>query len=106
MKTARVAANIVDPRFFNQVAQIAHFSAWFTLVVFVSTLCWRLTGRVWLGPIIAGVANLVYATWHEYVWDPIHENAVTRGSDFEDWAFLVAGGTVGFLFYFFLIVWR
>jgi VanZ family protein len=99
-----IPSNEIDPEFFNQVAQMAHFG----MMYFVMTMCCllghSLLHKWWVGIVIGVVLNLSYATWHEFFWDPVHENPATRGSDIEDFAWLVAGGTAGVLVYFFLIL--
>jgi hypothetical protein len=81
--------NQISPKFFNQVAQIAHFFAMyaltFTLAVFF--------GARW--GVIALALCVIYALVHEFIWDPLEENAATRGSDLVDFSFLVAGGGFG-----------
>ena len=70
MKKTKVAAsgeNVIDPKFFNFVSQIAHFFSTYAIVC------------------------VVYAALHEFWYDPRYENPVTRGSDLEDFLFLVAG---------------
>ena len=43
------------------------------------------------GLIVAGLGEIPYAVWHEYYYDPRFENAATRGSDTEDFIFLMLG---------------
>jgi hypothetical protein len=89
MKTARYLAadSGIDPKFFNQVAQFAHFGMMFTVTTFASHFGHK--GR-WVGLALC----ILYAAIHEFVWDPKMENAETRGSDLEDFIFLVAGSCV------------
>jgi VanZ family protein len=94
----------IDPEFFDQVAQIAHFGAWFFLMIFCATFSNHVLQHRWAGVILAVCTNIPYAVWHEFFWDPVHENAATRGSDFEDFCFLLLGGLAGFLVYKFLIL--
>jgi hypothetical protein len=100
MKTARWLAakvgNGIDPKFFNQVAQFAHFGMMFTVTTVVANVLTRL-GHDRIGLVVGFVMCLVYASWHEFLWDPTHENAATRGSDLEDFVFLVAGSFSGLL---------
>jgi hypothetical protein len=83
--------NQIDPAFFNFVAQTAHFSATYALTL-TAMLFTRLQQKhrwaVVFGLIVA------YACFHEFFYDPRYENAVTRGSDVEDWCFLVLGSVV------------
>lgn len=82
----------INPVFFNFVAQVAHFSATYGLTLTAMLLFPTLRNRHrW---IMVFAAIFVYACWHEFWYDPRYENAVTRGSDIEDWCFLVAGSTV------------
>lgn len=45
----------------------------------------------WAGISVAASVCVVYAAVHEYWYDPRFENSVTRGSDVEDFVFLIAG---------------
>ena len=43
-------------------------------------------------PQVAGsFIGLIYATVKEFVWDQDMEDAITRGSNWEDWAFYMVG---------------
>lgn len=84
-KLASAGENVVDPKFFNQVAQIAHFSTMYAIVFTIGKF-WH-----WRGVIVAAILCVVYAAVHEFWYDPRYENPVTRGSDLEDFLFLVAG---------------
>ena len=103
MMETEVSNEGIDPKFFNLVAQIAHFGAWFAVMIVCATISNKLHHQ-WIGVIVAVCANIPYATWHEFFWDPVHENAATRGSDLEDFGFLLLGGLAGFLVYRFLIL--
>jgi len=85
------STNQIDPKFFDQVAQIAHFSTTyaicFTFAAFGS-LRWAL---------LMLLACTVYGLIHEFVWDPREENAITRGSDLKDFLYLMGGAINGFL---------
>ncbi len=96
-------ADDIDPKFFNIVAQIAHFGAMYTVTNIFSVVSHRLIHHRWAGLIFGMVACVGYATWHEFFWDPTHENPATRGSDLEDFIFLVLGSIVAALVYSFLI---
>ena len=76
--------NQINPAFFEFVSQVAHCATTFA-ITFVA-----LTAFGWWGA-FAAVGVLIYATWHEFWYDPRYENAITRGSDWEDWGFLMAG---------------
>jgi hypothetical protein len=82
-------SNQIDPAFFNQVAQIAHF---FTMYAIMFTIA---AFAAWPWVISAFVVCLTYAGWHEFLYDPQNENAATRGSDLQDFLFLVAGAVTG-----------
>lgn len=97
------SADDIDPKFFNMVAQIAHFGAMYTVTNIFSVVSARLFHHPWSGMIIGLAGCISYATWHEFFWDPTHENAATRGSDLEDFIFLVLGSIVAALVYAFLI---
>jgi hypothetical protein len=96
-------ADNIDPKFFNVVAQIAHFGAMYTVTNVFSAVSYRLFHQRWAGLIFGVIACASYATWHEFFWDPTHENAATRGSDLEDFVFLILGSIVAALVYSFLI---
>jgi ABC-type uncharacterized transport system permease subunit len=88
MKRIRIASsgeNVIDPKFFNLVAQIAHFSATYAIVLTFGKF-WH-----WTGIAIAAPVCVAYAAIHEFWYDPRYENPVTRGSDLEDFLCLVAG---------------
>jgi hypothetical protein len=78
----------IDPAFFNQVAQIAHFSATYALTLTAMLFTKLQSKHRWL--VVFGLI-VAYACFHEGWYDPHFENAATRGSDVEDWCFLVAG---------------
>jgi VanZ family protein len=96
-------ADDIDPKFFNVVAQIAHFGAMYTVTNIFSVVSGRFLHHRWAGLILGIVACVSYATWHEFFWDPTHENAATRGSGLEDFIFLVLGSVVAALVYSFPI---
>lgn len=96
-------AGDIDPKFFNVVAQIAHFGSMYTVTNLFSVVSLRLLHHRWAGLIFSMFACVSYAIWHEFFWDPTHENPATRGSDWEDFLFLVLGSTVAALVYSFLI---
>lgn len=85
IKTASPGENVIDPKFFNFVAQIAHFFATYGIVLTLGKL-WH-----WTGIAVGAALCVVYAAVHEFWYDPRYENPVTRGSDLEDFLFLVAG---------------
>jgi hypothetical protein len=88
MKKTRVASggeNVIDPKFFNLVSQIAHFSTMYGIVLSFGKF-WH-----WTGIIVAAPLCLAYAAVHEFWYDPRYENPITRGSDLEDFLFLFAG---------------
>ena len=85
LKAPPPVQNGIDPAFFNQVAQFAHFGTMFSLAITVAIFAGK------LGLIAVGILEFLYAALHEFVWDPREENAATRGSDLEDFAFLMLG---------------
>lgn len=88
MRKTRVASgdeNVIDPKFFNLVSQIAHFAATYAIVLTVGKF-WH-----WTGITVAACLCIAYAAVHEFWYDPRYENPVTRGSDLEDFLFLFAG---------------
>lgn len=84
-KVAGAGENVVDPKFFDFVAQVAHFCATYGIVLSIGKF-WH-----WRGIAIAAPLCVAYAAIHEFWYDPRYENPVTRGSDLEDFLFLVAG---------------
>jgi hypothetical protein len=88
LKAPAPVPNGIDPAFFNQVAQFAHAFTMFGLAV----TCAIFAGS--LGLIIAVIFGTIYAALHEFVWDPQEENPATRGSDLEDFGFLLLGLSV------------
>jgi hypothetical protein len=77
--------DVIDPKFFDKVAQIAHFSA----TCSISLILYRLFG--WKGWAVGAAGILLYALWHEFIRDPVKENLATRGSDLKDFLYLCAG---------------
>jgi len=86
-KLASAGENVIDPKFFNFVSQIAHFFATYGIVLTAGKF-WHWTGIEIVAPLC-----VAYAAVHEFWYDPRYENPVTRGSDLEDFLFLVAGVT-------------
>lgn len=94
MKRARqlaaAAGGGIDPKFFDFVSQCAHVG-----ITFMVTTVIGLVGKNLRHPYSSlGVGFglcFVYAAIHEFYWDPTHEDAETRGSDVEDFIFLVCG---------------
>jgi hypothetical protein len=95
-----VKAGDINPKFFNQVAQFAHFGMMFAVTTFLIIVAGKF-GHVRCGFYGSFVVVLTYASWHEFIWDPTHENAATRGSDWEDWGFLMAGMIAAII----LLIW-
>jgi hypothetical protein len=89
------APNGIDPKFFNEVSQFAHFFAAATvyLTIFLVLLAghWYTPRRLLLW-VIPGVA---LAAFKEFWYDKHDENAETRGSDLEDFSFYVLGIVYG-----------
>jgi len=85
IKVASPGENVIDPEFFNFVAQVAHFFATYGIVLTFGKF-WH-----WTGVAVAAPLCVAYAAIHEFWYDPRYENPVTRGSDLEDFLFLIAG---------------
>jgi hypothetical protein len=85
IKLASPGENVIDPKFFNFVAQVAHFFATYEIVLTFGKF-WHCTGIA-----VAAALCVAYAAIHEFWYDPRYENPVTRGSDLEDFLFLIAG---------------
>jgi hypothetical protein len=89
LKTPKRVSDGIDPAFFNQVSQFAHFFTSAFLVFSAGVFFgWGVMTAVF-------VLCVSYAAWHEFWYDPRYENAATRGSDLEDFAFLVSGDLIG-----------
>lgn len=84
-KQARQGENVIDPKFFNFVAQMAHFAVMYGIVTTFSKF-WG-----WRGVDVSAPLCLLYAVVHEFWYDPRYENSITRGSDVEDFTFLTLG---------------
>jgi hypothetical protein len=92
-KLAQVVSDIIAPKFFNQVAQIAHVSTMYAInLTLALPLLWF---HHWIWDIVVVLLCAVYASWHEFIYDPRNENDATRGSDLEDFGFLMLGVLVG-----------
>jgi hypothetical protein len=83
--------NAIDPRFFNFVSQVAHCAATYA-ITFTLYALWGF--EAWF---IGCALVIFYAAWHEFWYDPRYENLATRGSDLEDFLFLVSGPIIAFL---------
>jgi hypothetical protein len=83
--------NVIDPKFFNEVAQFAHVgvAGLIYLTVGVIALKQGLFSWKWYGPLVG--VGVALAAWKEGYYDPRHENAATRGSDLEDFSFYMLG---------------
>ncbi len=84
----------IDPKFFDQVSQFAHFFTMYSLALTLGLIGKR-TGHALICFALSVVVYITYAAIHEFYWDPRHENEATRGSDLKDFVFLVAGGISG-----------
>jgi VanZ family protein len=84
----------IDPKFFNMVSQFAHFWTMFGITT-ITMKIGKHTHHVLFFTIVPLVLQVIYAAWHEFWYDPTHENPATRGSDLEDFAFLVGGALMG-----------
>ena len=83
--------NTIDPKFFNFVSQVAHCSTTYA----ISLTFYARWG--FYGWIFAAVTILAYAAVHEFWYDVHYENPATRGSDLEDFIFLVLGPVLALL---------
>ncbi len=75
IKIANSGDSVIDPKFFNFVAQVAHFFATYAIVLTFGKF-WH-----WHGIAVAAPLCVIYAALHEFWYDPRYENPVTRGSD-------------------------
>ena len=83
----------ISEKFFNYVAQMAH---WATMAFGILTLALFFG---WTGVIVSNLLGITYAAWHEFYCDPRHENRETRGSDLEEYLFLLLGLVIGDIVY-------
>ena len=82
----------ISPSFFETVSQIAHIA-----VMYGANLTWALIFRdrpFWVVLLGWGI-SFAYASVKEFWYDQNYEDAVTRGSNWLDWAMLMLGATVG-----------
>ena len=91
----------IDPKFFNTVSQFAHFGMMFFGTVLIGTL-FALAEHPFSGVLTGFMACTGYAVIHEFWYDPRYEDAETRGSDLEDFVFLMLGSCAGVIV---LLVW-
>src|ERR1035437_8058287 len=82
------STDVIDPKFFNLVSQFAHFFAMYALT-FTAGKFWH-----WRGIELVGGLCVLYAAIKEFWFDARYENQLTRGSDLEDFIFLVLGVAV------------
>lgn len=86
----------IDPRFFNEVSQFAHFGmAGFIFMILLHVFSMRHVMEIFV-PL--GVA---LAAWKEFYYDKHDENPATRGSDLEDFSFYIFGITLALIVVFF-----
>jgi hypothetical protein len=83
----------ISEKFFDYVSQMAH---WATMA-FGSLSLALFFGLP--GVVVGNFVGIAYAGWHEFYWDPRHENAETRGSDIRDFVFLLLGLAIGDIVY-------
>lgn len=97
----------IDPKFFNTVAQFAHFGMMFFVMMICCLVGRKIFGHWWSGMAVGGVVCLAYGIWHEFFWDPTHENEATSGGkkgDEEDFFYLELGACIAAVVYFFLVL--
>ena len=100
-KVKAATGNDIDPKFFNQVAQFAHFGMMFTVTTVIILIASKLGRAAW-GYLGGFAVCAVYAIVHEFYFDPRYENAATRGSDLEDFIYLIFGSIFAELLFRFL----
>jgi hypothetical protein len=83
--------NVIDPEFFNEVSQFAHAGVSGLIYLSIAYIAERhsLFHWRWYGILIA--AGIALAAFKEGWYDPRYENAATRGSGLEDFAFYMVG---------------
>jgi hypothetical protein len=83
--------NVIDPKFFNEVAQFAHAGVAGLIYLSLAHIAMKfdLFKWSWYGALI--VIGVAAAGVKEFWYDPHYENVATRGSDFEDFAFYLVG---------------
>lgn len=90
-KEGTTSLNSIDPKFFNEVAQFAHFG----VAAFIYLAIGHIAAKrgffhwSWYGALIA--LGVVAAAVKEFWYDKNFENEATRGSDLEDFTFYVLG---------------
>lgn len=84
-------SNLISVFTFTVVAQIAHVAATYAISYTAATF------HGWRGWRNAAIAVLAYAIPKEFIFDRLYENAATRGSDLEDFLFLMTGLVIAFL---------
>ena|SRR6202035_1267251 len=91
--------NTIDPKFFYQVSDFAHFGMMFFVTTLVAFLM-RWASHFYLGLVLGFSICLIYAIVHEFWYDVRFESPITRGSDWRDFGFLLVGSlsAVGLLF--------
>jgi hypothetical protein len=90
----------ISPAFFNFISQVAHCATTYA-ITFTIYAKWGFHG--WL---IGAIGVLLYAAVKEFWYDAKYENAATRGSDLEDFSFLVAGPLLALVIGHYLCSWK
>lgn len=81
----------IDPKFFNQVSQWAHWGVACTLYLTFAIVLHHF-GRLHVEDmIIVDVFGVTLAAWKEFFYDEHYENDETRGSSLEDFSFYLLG---------------
>jgi hypothetical protein len=83
--------NIISPAFFNEVSQFAHTGVVGYIYLAIGHVAQRrgFFHWSWYGVLIG--VGVALAAWKEGYYDVHHENAATRGSGLEDFAFYMVG---------------
>ncbi|MGA7919065.1 MAG: hypothetical protein WCA38_05285 [Candidatus Acidiferrales bacterium] len=90
-KREKLAANSIDPKFFNEVSQFAHFFSAATVYLSFRIVAVHLHKFSWKWTWIIVACGVALAAWKEFWYDKHDENKATRGSDLEDFTFYMLG---------------
>jgi hypothetical protein len=83
--------NVIDPAFFNEVAQFAHAGVACSIYLSIGYIAEKHSVFSWLWYGILILTGVVAAGVKEFWYDANFENQATRGSDLEDFSFYVLG---------------
>lgn len=85
--------NLIDPKFFNQVSQVAHLFVGSSMVL-ASILFFSMDALIYSFPTFILLTGI-----KEFWYDRNYENSATRGSDLEDFLFYQLGAVSALLLF-------